>query len=148
MSTATPVLLCILCTACRNAMGACLCPITPLLLLLAEAWPAAKQVARLPGDYATPAFALWLGAHVWAYMSPHSYHVMQCLAASVPVMAGYAQTKRAAASGRLAAGVLPVISALPPPLLAGPLPPAPSPWVLQICVAALRTVFHAPCTPF
>ncbi|KAL3147271.1 hypothetical protein ABBQ32_002762 [Trebouxia sp. C0010 RCD-2024] len=68
------------------------------------AWPAAKQVARLPGDYATPAFGLWVGAHVWAYMSPHSYHVMQCLAASVPVMAGYAQTKRAAASGRLAAG--------------------------------------------
>lgn len=71
---------------------------------IAGAWPAAKQVVRLPGDYVSPAAALWIGAHMWAYLSPHSYHVMQCLAASVPVMAGYAQTKRAAATGRLAAG--------------------------------------------
>lgn len=90
-------------------------------LLLAGAWPAAKQVARLPGDYASPAFALWLGAHVWAYLSPHTYHVMQCLAASVPVMAGYAQTKRAAASGRLAAGML-LSAPRPPPPLTGATP--------------------------
>ena len=85
-------------------------------------------MARLPGDYVTPAFALWLGAHMWAYMSPHSYHVMQCLAASVPVMAGYAQTKRAAACGRLAAGMLPVVPVLPlADPIALPQPPHPVP---------------------
>jgi len=73
------------------------------------AWPATKQVVRLPGDYLSPAAALWVRAHMWAWLSPNSYHVLQCLAASVPVMAGYAQTKKAAATGRLAAG-------LPPPL--------------------------------
>ena len=52
----------------------------------------------------SPAAALWVGAHMWAWLSPNSYHVLQCLAASVPVMAGYAQTKRAAATGQLAAG--------------------------------------------
>ncbi|KAL0050818.1 hypothetical protein WJX82_007739 [Trebouxia sp. C0006] len=67
-------------------------------------WPAAKQVVRLPGEYVSPAAALWVGAHMWAWLSPNSYHVLQCLAASVPVMAGYAQTKRAAATGQLAAG--------------------------------------------
>jgi len=70
----------------------------------AGAWPAAKQVVRLPGEYVSPAAALWVGAHMWAWLSPNSYHVLQCLAASVPVMAGYAQTKRAAATGQLAAG--------------------------------------------
>ena len=52
----------------------------------------------------SPAAALWVGAHMWAWLSPNSYHVLQCLAASVPVMAGYAQTKKAAATGQLAAG--------------------------------------------
>ncbi len=70
----------------------------------AGAWPAAKQVVRLPGEYVSPAAALWVGAHMWAWLSPNSYHVLQCLAASVPVMAGYAQTKRAAATGQHAAG--------------------------------------------
>jgi len=50
----------------------------------------------------SPAAALWVGAHMWAWLSPNSYHVLQCLAASVPVMAGYAQTKRAEATGQLA----------------------------------------------
>lgn len=63
-----------------------------------------KQVVKLPGEYISPAAALWVGAHMWAWLSPGSYHVLQCLAASVPVMAGYAQTKRAAATGKLSAG--------------------------------------------
>ena len=41
---------------------------------------------------------------MWAFLSPNTYHVLQCLAASVPVMAGYAQTKREAATGCLTAG--------------------------------------------
>ena len=59
----------------------------------------------MPGDYLSPAAALWVGAHMWAWLSPNSYHILQCLAASVPVMAGYAQTKKEAATGRLAPGI-------------------------------------------
>lgn len=70
----------------------------------AGAWPALKTAGKLPGDYVSPAAALWIGAHMWAWLSPHTYHLMQCLAASVPLMAGYAQTKRAAALGHIAAG--------------------------------------------
>lgn len=41
---------------------------------------------------------------MWAWLSPHTYYVLQCLAASLPVMAGYAQTGRAAALGHIAPG--------------------------------------------
>ena len=77
---------------------------TNFVLMHAEAWPFVEQVARLPGDYVTPAAALWFGSYLWAYLSPNSFHVLQCLAASVPVMSGYAQTKREAATGKLAPG--------------------------------------------
>eukprot|EP00891_Asterochloris_glomerata_P008318 jgi/Astpho2/8318/Aster-x0812 len=67
-------------------------------------WPAVKRASHLPSEYLPPAATLFLGACAWAWIHPSSFHILQCLAASVPVSAGYAQTARASASGRLAKG--------------------------------------------
>lgn len=63
-----------------------------------------KRASHLPSEYLPPAATLFLGACAWAWIHPSSFHILQCLAASVPVSAGYAQTARASASGRLAKG--------------------------------------------
>ena len=70
----------------------------------AGVWPAVKRVSHLPSEYLPPAATLFLGACAWAWIHPASFHILQCLAASVPVSAGYAQTARASATGRLAKG--------------------------------------------
>ena len=66
-----------------------------------------KRASHLPSEYLPPAATLFLGACAWAWIHPSSFHILQCLAASVPVSAGYAQTARASATGRLAKGESP-----------------------------------------
>ena len=52
-----------------------------------------------------PVAALALAGLVWAWLHPASFHVAQCLAAAIPVQAGYAATMRQTARGQLVQGI-------------------------------------------
>lgn len=54
--------------------------------------------------YSAAAAALVVTATVWSVLHPPSYHLLRCIAAAMPVWAGYAQTARACAIGNVPDG--------------------------------------------
>ena len=51
-----------------------------------------------------PAAALAVAGLIWACAHPASFHIVKCLAAAIPVQAGYASTTRKTARGQLKEG--------------------------------------------
>ncbi len=43
-------------------------------------------------------------AAFWSVLHPPSYHLLRCIAAALPVWAGYAETARACATNRIPQG--------------------------------------------
>lgn len=65
----------------------------------------AGQVGRwVEHQVCHPAAALALGTMLWAVVHPASFHIVKCLAAAIPVQAGYASTVRQTARGQLTQG--------------------------------------------
>jgi aarF domain-containing kinase len=58
-----------------------------------------KAVASLAQRYGEPAAWLTAAATVWAIVNPSSYKVGECIAALIPVLAGYNQTARKCEKG-------------------------------------------------
>ncbi|CAL8461811.1 g1342 [Coccomyxa elongata] len=54
--------------------------------------------------YSAAAAGLVVAASFWSVVHPPSYHLLRCIAAALPVWAGYAETARACASGRVPDG--------------------------------------------
>ncbi len=54
--------------------------------------------------YSSAAAGLVVAASFWSVLHPPSYHLLRCIAAALPVWAGYAETSRACASGRVPDG--------------------------------------------
>ncbi|KAK9908907.1 hypothetical protein WJX75_004527 [Coccomyxa subellipsoidea] len=54
--------------------------------------------------YSAAAAGLVVAASFWSVLHPPSYHLLRCIAAAMPVWAGYAETARACASGRVPDG--------------------------------------------
>ncbi len=65
----------------------------------------AGMLGGLARAYGEPAAALALAAALWAYVHPTSEQIARCVAALVPVMAGYAQTSGECAAGRYQDGL-------------------------------------------
>ena len=70
---------------------------------------AAEWVER----YSSAAAGLVVAAAFWSVLHPPSYHLMRCVAAALPVWAGYAQTARETALGRVPSG--PAVRECSPP---------------------------------
>jgi hypothetical protein len=54
--------------------------------------------------YCTPAVIVGLAALAISAVHPPTYHVLQCIAAALPVAAGYNQTGRDVATGKIPPG--------------------------------------------
>lgn len=61
---------------------------------------AASNIER----YSTAAAGLLVAAAFWSVLHPPSYHLLRCIAAAMPVYAGYAETARACATNRIPEG--------------------------------------------
>ncbi len=62
------------------------------------------QAADWVERYSAAAAGLVVAASFWSVVHPPSYHLLRCIAAALPVWAGYAETARACASGRVPDG--------------------------------------------
>lgn len=62
------------------------------------------QAADWVERYSAAAAGLVVAASFWSVLHPPSYHLLRCIAAALPVWAGYAETARACASARLPDG--------------------------------------------
>lgn len=63
---------------------------------VSSAWSASLQVAQ---QYGEPAAVLAFAGMAWALIQPSSCEIAQCMAALVPVLAGYGETARVCATG-------------------------------------------------
>ena len=54
--------------------------------------------------YSTAAAGLVVVAAFWSVVHPPSYHLLRCIAAAMPIYAGYAETARACATNRIPPG--------------------------------------------
>ncbi len=66
----------------------------------AAAGCAAANIER----YSTAAAGLLVAAAFWSVLHPPSYHLLRCIAAALPVYAGYAETARSCATNRIPEG--------------------------------------------
>ena len=62
------------------------------------------QAAEWVERYSAAAAGLVVAASFWSVAHPPSYHLLRCIAAALPVWAGYTETARACASGRVPDG--------------------------------------------
>ena len=76
---------------------------------------AASCVASNVVQYSTAAAGLVVVAAFWSVLHPPSYHLLRCIAAAMPIYAGYAETARACATNRRPEGAKVVghLTALP-----------------------------------
>ena len=72
--------------------------------------------------YSTAAAGLVVVAAFWSVVHPPSYHLLRCIAAAMPIYAGYAETARACATNRIPEGAkVPGLLPHPLPSITGPL---------------------------
>ncbi|CAK0783811.1 hypothetical protein CVIRNUC_007011 [Coccomyxa viridis] len=72
----------------------------PMRGVKAAAGCAAANIER----YSTAAAGLLVAAAFWSVLHPPSYHLLRCIAAALPVYAGYAETARSCATNRIPEG--------------------------------------------
>ena len=71
---------------------------------------AASCAASTIERYSTAAAGLLVTAAFWSVLHPPSYHLLRCIAAALPVWAGYAETARACATNRIPQGAKVLLS--------------------------------------
>ena len=64
--------------------------------------------------YSTAAAGLLVVAAFWSVVHPPSYHLLRCIAAAMPIYAGYAETARACATKRIPEAAKVIASPQPP----------------------------------
>ena len=64
------------------------------------------STARGVAEFEPPALALLLVATAWAMVHPPSWHLLKCAAATFYISAGYSQTSRGIAVGRIQEGTV------------------------------------------